>query len=388
MDFIKQTFQVPFTYNVYFTRQLFEPDNLLLAEYFSAQPSQGNQAKVLFVLDAGLVAHRPDLTGQIHTYFEKYDQVALVPEILTIAGGEEAKNSETHYLRIVDAINRFGIDRHSYLIAIGGGAVLDAVGYAAAIAHRGIRHIRIPTTVLSQDDSGVGVKNGINYQGKKNFLGTFAPPVAVINDFSFLTSLSHRQWCSGISEAVKVALIKDAVFFEWIEAHTEQLTRRDEGAMEYLIKRSASLHLEHISSNDPFEKGSSRPLDFGHWSAHKLEQISGFDVLHGEAVSIGIALDTLYSALEGRISVADANRVIEVLVALDLPISHALIEPGPGTNALLNGLEEFREHLGGRLTVMLLDAIGQGVEVHELNASLIIASAAQLRERTNQLNLT
>src|SRR5258708_39713117 len=167
---------------------------------------------------------------------------------------------------------------------MGGGAVLDLGGSAAAVSHRGIRHIRIPTTVLAQNDSGVGVKKGINYFNKKNFLGTFAPPVAVFNDANWLTTLADRDWRSGIAEAVKVALIRDAAFFDWIEEHTGQLVRRDLPGMNQLIRRCAELHLQHFAGGVPFALGPSRPLDFGHCSAHKLEQLTGLEILHGEAV--------------------------------------------------------------------------------------------------------
>ena len=132
------------------------------------------------------------------------------------------------------------IDRHSYVVAIGGGAVLDAVGYAAATAHRGVRLVRVPTTTLSQDDSAVGVKNGINAFGKKNFVGTFAPPHAVLNDFDLLTTLDDRDWRAGISEAVKVALLKDSAFFAWIEQHARELDERSLDAMAMLVHRCAA----------------------------------------------------------------------------------------------------------------------------------------------------
>src|SRR5690606_29036842 len=135
----------------------------------------------------------------------------------------------------------YHIDRHSYVIAIGGGAVLDAVGLAAATAHRGIRHIRIPTTVLSQNDSGVGVKNGVNLFDSKNFFGTFVPPFAVLNDYDFIESLPEREKRSGIAEAVKVALIRDRVFFEWLEASVGERARFDAQAMAYMIQRCAEL---------------------------------------------------------------------------------------------------------------------------------------------------
>ena len=374
MEYLEQSFLVPFNYRVYFTENLFHPENSVLADFFAEMVPAGETAKLLIVADQGVMSAHPTLGSAIRSHFES-GQVKLTGDVLVIPGGEAVKNDEQYVSQVIDAVDRYGIDRHSYVMAIGGGAVLDTVGYAAAIAHRGIRHIRVPTTVLSQNDSGVGVKNGINYRGKKNFLGTFVPPVAVFNDFAFLAALDTKQWRCGIAEAVKVALIKDAAFFEWLEKHAAELADRDGVGMQYLVKRCAALHMEHIRSGDPFEKGSSRPLDFGHWAAHKLEQLTGFELLHGEAVSVGIALDSVYSALSGKISLPDAERIVRVLQTCGLPISHPLLE---GNDVLLHGLEEFREHLGGRLTIMLLRAIGVGEEVHEMEPSLIRKAAEKL----------
>jgi len=379
---IKQKFSVSYQYDIHFTSGLFTPENRLLSDFFAAR-LEGSVPKLLVVIDEGVATHHPALIERIQDYFESETAVQLVGEIGVVPGGETIKNQSEHVDRIIESVDRYGIDRHSYIMAIGGGAVLDAVGYTATIAHRGIRHLRVPTTVLSQNDSGMGVKNGINYRGKKNFIGTFSPPVAVFNDNLFLLTLNDRAWVSGISEAVKVALIKDAAFFDWIENHAGSLYRRDSDAMDYLIFRCAELHLQHIAGADPFEFGSSRPLDFGHWSAHKLEQLSGFEVLHGEAVAIGIALDTVYSVLIGMLPPSDAQRVLTVLQELGLPIFHPLLENTGEVHPLLSGLEEFREHLGGRLTIMLLKAIGRGVEVHELNEAEVLRAAAALQAGVN-----
>lgn len=371
MEYLQQSFSVPFTYRVYFTSSLFAESNLLLNDCLVNQGIAGSVKKIFFVVDAGVAASHPGLLAQIKHYFAVHHTVKLVNEILVLPGGEAAKNNETYFNQVVDAVNTYGIDRHSYIAAIGGGSILDLVGYAAAVSHRGIKLIRIPSTVLSQNDSGVGVKNGINYCGKKNFLGTFAPPFAVFNDEQFLLTLSERDWRSGISEAVKVALIKDAAFFEWLEANAAALAARDLAAMKYLIHRCAALHLQHIAGKDPFESGSSRPLDFGHWSAHKLEQLSNFEILHGEAVAMGIAMDTLYSQLSGRLSAAEAIRILQVLKKLGFDLTHSLMEVSKEDSPILLGLQEFREHLGGRLTIMLLEAIGKGVEVHEMDTDLL-----------------
>lgn len=374
MEFLQQSFNVRFEYKVFFTTHLFDRSNPLLRNFFESAARAEVVQKVLVVLDEGFAMHHPGLLDSIRNYFKGNEALKLVEEIVMLPGGEMVKNSETWFRKIIDAVNAHGIDRHSYLVAIGGGSVLDVAGYAAAVSHRGVRHVRIPTTVLSQNDSGVGVKNGINFYRKKNFLGTFAPPVAVLNDYHFLTSLSLEEWRSGISEAVKVALIKDKLFFEWLEQHAEKLASRDMQSMQYLIHRCAELHLQHIAGADPFETGSSRPLDFGHWSAHKLEQLSGFSLRHGEAVAIGIALDSVYSFFSGRLEEISMLRIIRVLQVLGFEITHPLLESTNENSVLLQGLTEFREHLGGRLTIMLLRDIGKGEEVHEIDPKLVSQS--------------
>ncbi|MBD1363793.1 3-dehydroquinate synthase [Mucilaginibacter sp. ZT4R22] len=370
MHHLQQSFTVQFNYQVFFTAGLFEPGNTLLSSFLSNVKSNAHR-KIFFIIDSGVADAHPQLIQDIKNYFAINKEVKLVEHILIVAGGERVKNDISYFDHVLAAVNAYGVDRHSYIAAIGGGSVLDMVGYAAAVSHRGIKLIRIPTTVLSQNDSGIGVKNGINYFNKKNFLGTFAPPVAVFNDERFLATLSDREWRSGISEAIKVALIKDADFFKWIEENAGLLTRRDMAAMNHLIWRCASLHMEHIAGADPFESGSSRPLDFGHWSAHKLECLSNFDVKHGEAVALGIALDTVYSNLSGRLSSAASRRVVDLLMALGFEVTHPLLQVNEGTSPIMDGLEEFREHLGGELTIMLLVAIGKGEETHEMDAGLL-----------------
>jgi 3-dehydroquinate synthase len=378
MDYLQQTFNVRFEYNIYFTENLFNPGNNVLRDYLNTRKTD-TVKKIFFAVDSGVTAHHPQLESQIREYFRREPGFHLIPEILVIPGGEGAKNDESLFYKIIDAVNVHGIDRHSYIVAIGGGSVLDLVGFAAAVAHRGIRHIRIPTTVLSQNDSGVGVKNGINYAAKKNFLGTFSPPAAVFNDFRFLTTLTDEEWRSGMSEAVKVALIRDAGFFTWLRQNADALSQRDMEAMKYLVKQCAQLHIEHIAGGDPFELGSSRPLDFGHWSAHKVEQLSNFTIRHGEAVAMGIALDSAYSHLSGRLSEEDAKSIIHLLKKLKFALSHPLMEINDEKSPVLTGLDEFREHLGGKLTIMLLEAIGKGEEVHQLDTKLLRRASEWLK---------
>lgn len=380
MEFLRQVFDIRFQYDVYFTNGLFKTENPVFATFLRNSRRGNVVRKMLFVLDSGVVEHHPLLVQEIKNYLAEEPDVRLVEEMILLPGGELTKNTPEYFEQILAAINRDGIDRHSYLVAVGGGSVLDVAGYAAAVAHRGIRHIRIPTTVLSQNDSGVGVKNGINYFNKKNFLGTFTPPVAVFNDSDFLMTLSDAEWRSGISEAIKVALIKDAAFFAWLEANAAKMVGRDMDAMKYQIKRCAELHLQHIAGADPFESGSSRPLDFGHWSAHKLEQLSNFSIRHGEAVAIGIAMDTVYSFFSGRLKEASMKRVLKLIRTLGFPLTDPLLEVTDERSPLLQGLNEFREHLGGRLTIMLLKDIGVGEEVHEIDPALVSKASEWIKE--------
>lgn len=383
---IQQAVRVSFRYPVHFTTDLFAPGNSLLRDLLAADPAAAGPSKMLCVVDRGVAEHHPGLPPAITAYFQSLDgAVALVTPPLIITGGESIKNDPTQVMAIHRAIHEYGIDRHAYVLAVGGGAVLDMVGYAASTAHRGVRLIRVPTTVLSQNDSGVGVKNSVNAFGKKNFLGTFAPPFAVLNDFAFLTTLSDREWRAGISEAIKVALLKDPEFFAFLEEHASALVARDMLAMRWLVYRCAQLHLEHIAtSGDPFELGSSRPLDFGHWAAHKLEQLSDYELRHGEAVAVGLALDATYSWLAGLLPEADWRRILALVTAVGLPVYVPELDlpapDRPGGRAVLAGLAEFREHLGGQLTIMLLDGIGRGREVHAMDKERIVAAIALLSE--------
>lgn len=384
MSVVQKTIRVDYHLRVFFTEEVFDVANLVLKQAMAGEKI-GQTKKALLVLDEALAQTQPDLARTIENYFTSHaDALRLVCSPLIIEGGERTKNSDFHVSEIHSQIDRQHIDRHSYVIAVGGGALLDMVGFAAATAHRGIRHIRIPTTTLSQADSGVGVKNGINAFGKKNFIGSFAPPYAVINDFQLLDSLSPRDKRAGYVEAVKVALIRDRQFFESLEQDAKALRDFEPEAMQKLIRRCAELHLEHISSSgDPFEFGTARPLDFGHWSAHKLEQLSEYQVRHGEAVAIGIALDVIYARLMGYLDAAATERVLRLLETLgfELFASEMLHVNSQNSLLVIDGLEEFREHLGGELTITLLKQIGKGFEVHEMNLPKVVEALYELKQR-------
>jgi 3-dehydroquinate synthase len=375
-------FAVPFEYEVRFTRNVFAPDNLALLEALSRREPD-KRHRCFFVLDAGVARAWPELASAARGYVSAHrGRLELAGEPLIVPGGEASKNDPAEVVRVQRALADHGIDRHAFCIIAGGGAVLDMAGFAAATVHRGVRLVRLPTTVLAQNDSGVGVKNGVNAFGFKNFVGSFAPPFAVVNDFDFLSTLSPRDRVAGMAEAVKVALVRDAAFFDWLCEHSARLAALEPEATAYMVERCARLHVEHIcSSGDPFEFGSARPLDFGHWAAHKLEGLTQHRLRHGEAVAIGIALDTRYSLEAGLLRDGHATRIVSLLRELGFRLydgAFELLDP-QGVPRVLEGLREFQEHLGGELTVSLLRAPGVAVDVHHMDPALIQRCIAWLR---------
>ncbi|GAA5132820.1 3-dehydroquinate synthase [Prosthecobacter algae] len=379
---LEKKIRLEYAHRILFTRDVFAAANtticdLLLLDHPNKVP------RVLVFVDDHVASANPQLLDSIRSYARAHAEVLdLAGEPVILPGGEPCKNDFSLVQQCWQAINDAGLDRHSYVFVIGGGAALDLVCFAAATAHRGIRHVRFPTTTLSQGDGGVGVKNGVNYFEKKNWVGSFAVPFAVVNDFAFLESLPERERRNGIIEAIKVSLIRDRAFFEEIEQIAPALARLEQPALERVVQRSAELHVEHIATGgDPFELGSARPLDFGHWAAHKLEQITHFAVTHGEAVAIGMAVDLLYSVKKGILDSPTAQRVLRLVEQIGFDTYHpSLIAEGrTGEPTILEGLEEFREHLGGELTVTLVPKVGQKLEVHEMDRELILEAVEELR---------
>ena len=375
-----------FPYRLCLTRNVLAADNTTLvralvasADMFDAPcevplARSPNLARTLFFVDDNLP---PKLHHRIREYAQTHhSHIQLAGPIHTVPGGEQCKNDWKMFDTVCRAIHDAHLCRQSYVVAIGGGAVLDLVGFAASTVHRGVRFVRVPTTTLAQADAGVGVKNGINAFGKKNFLGTFSPPWAVIMDAQLLDTLSDRDWRSGFSEVIKISLVKDRTFFEQIVASTPKLMLRDMDTAQIIVRRSAHLHLQHITEgNDPFETGSGRPLDFGHWAAHKIEQLSNYRLRHGEAVAIGIGIDVMYSAIIGLLSWFDAQRIKDALTGFGFVLTDNLLHDG---STLLEGLDEFREHLGGPLTVTLLTGIGRSIDVHEMDRQRLLEAIEQL----------
>jgi 3-dehydroquinate synthase len=359
-------FSVPFVHRLRFTQDVLNTDQDVLLNVL--EPSGNQLPRVQFWLDECVADAVPELRTRVESFCRNHADRFLTPgNIQTVPGGEVVKN-DIHILeRMLKCINHADLDRRSYIVVVGGGAVLDAVGFAAAIAHRGIRLVRVPTTTLAQADSGVGVKNSVNLFQKKNWVGSFAVPWAVINDAKLLSTLPDRDFVCGFSEAVKVSLLKEPELFDDLCRHAAQIRNRNAQITEPIIRRSAIHHLNHITKGgDPFESLEARPLDYGHWSAHKLEVMTDFGLRHGEAVGIGVAVDTVYSSLVHGLPEVDADRVLNCLAEMGLPLDHPALHE---TDELFAGLEEFRQHLGGRLTITMLEAVGKPIDVHEIDES-------------------
>ncbi len=376
-DTLDVSFSVPARHRLRFTHDVLGADQQVLADLL--EPSGEAPAKVQFWLDEHVAQARPDLHHKLWAFLKTHGRrVTSAGNVQIIPGGEAVKNDVHIVERMLKVFNAADLDRRSYVVVIGGGAVLDAVGFAAAIAHRGIRLVRLPTTTLAQADSGIGVKNSINLFGKKNWIGTFAIPWGVVNDAELLSTLSNRDFICGFSEAVKVSSLQDAAMFDELCQTASRIRQRDMTAARPMIRASAVLHLNHITrGGDPFEANEARPLDFGHWSAHKLEVMSDFSLRHGEAVAIGVAIDTLYSSRVHGLPREDAQRVLTCLRELGFMLHHPVLAD---SNTLFAGLEEFRQHLGGRLTLTMLAAIGRAIDVHEIDRSEMAAAIEEVAE--------
>ncbi len=349
---------------------------------------EGRRHRVKVFIDSGIESADKGFHSHVKAYVEgRSERLQMAGPIDLVPGGAKAKRDWDLLHHVMGRIAESHLCRQSYVLAIGGGSMLDMVGLAASLVHRGVRLVRAPSTVLSQNDAGIGVKTGIDDHGMKNFAGTFTPPFAVLNDFHLLRTLEMEHWIGGVAEAYKVAILKDQRFFRYLQSNAEKLAQRDEAAIQRVIKQCAVLHLEHIGKNgDPFEFGSARPLDFGHWSAHRLEMLSKHRMGHGQAVSVGIALDTCYACRMGMISIEERDSILGALERTGLPVFSDLLEArsADGTPALLKGLDDFREHLGGMLTITLPTAIGRTTEVNEMNPGVIEAAVLHLKDRISR----
>lgn len=232
--------------------------------------------------------------------------------------GEEHKNVatiETIYETLIQA----HFDRKDLLIALGGGVTGDMCGFAAATYLRGIDFIQVPTTLLSQVDSSIGGKTGVDFKQYKNMVGAFYMPKLVYMNLHTLYSLPEEHFYAGIGEILKHGLIKDAAYFQWMVANKDSILAKDIEVLEEMIYQSCQIKRQ-VVENDPKEKGERALLNFGHTIGHAIEKLSDFQLIHGYCVSVGVASASYLSAQRGHISVEDRETICDVLKSFHLPV--------------------------------------------------------------------
>ncbi|MCF1182414.1 3-dehydroquinate synthase [Marichromatium gracile] len=294
---------------------------------------------------------------------------------VVLPDGEQYKTLEV-WNRIFDALLDARFARDCTLIALGGGVVGDMAGFAAACYQRGVPFIQVPTTLLSQVDSSVGGKTGINHPAGKNMIGAFHQPLAVIADTETLDTLPQRELSAGLAEVLKYGLIRDPSFLDWLESHMAELLSRDPEALAHAIRRSCEIKAQ-IVAEDELESGQRALLNLGHTFGHAIETASGYgNWLHGEAVGAGMCMAADLSARMGWLAEADVERVRSLVTCAGLPT-----EPPPELDA-----ERFRELmavdkkvLDGRLRLVLLTAVGEAVISDEIDQDQLMATLSARR---------
>lgn len=296
---------------------------------------------------------------------------------ITVASGEASK-SYASLTRVCDAILESRIERGDLVVALGGGVVGDLAGFAAAVLRRGVRLVQAPTTLLAQVDSSVGGKTGINSPHGKNLVGAFHQPSLVLADTATLDTLPPREMRAGYAEVVKYGLVNDPEFFAWCEQNWRGLLRggpeRDHAVATSCRAKAA------IVVRDEREDGERMLLNLGHTFAHALERVTGYDaarLVHGEAVSIGLALAFRFSVRLDLCSGQDAGRVAGHLASVGLPTGLADVAGGSGSvDALLDAMAQDKKVKAGELTFILARGIGRGFIARGIEASAVQAFLA------------
>ena len=275
-------------------------------------------------------------------------------ESVVLPDGEEFKTLET-LNKVFDALLKAKFDRSSTLVALGGGVVGDITGYAAASYQRGVNFIQVPTSLLSQVDSSVGGKTGVNHELGKNMIGAFYQPKAVIIDVDTLDTLSDQEYSAGMAEVIKYGLLGNADFFSMLETNIESIMARNKDLIIEIIFNSCK-DKASIVALDEFERGKRALLNLGHTFGHGIENAFGYgNYLHGEAVSIGMVMATKLSMDEGYLSNEDAIRVESILSKADLPIS---IKKSIGSETLIEAMSLDKKSIDGKIRLVLLKALG------------------------------
>lgn len=311
--------------------------------------------KTFIVTDDNISVHWLEQT------LESLSAQGISPKVLEVPAGENTK-SFINLEKIIDQLLESKVDRDSLLIALGGGVIGDLAGFAGAVTLRGIKVVQVPTTLLSQVDSSVGGKTGINVRQGKNLVGSFYQPSLVAIDTQVLKTLPPRQLFAGYAEVVKYGLIKDCSFFDWLELNGKKVLEGDKLAQQFAIFTSCRIKAEIVEADEK-EQDLRAILNFGHTFGHALEAEAGYDgnLLHGEAVSIGMVMAIELSKNLGHLSGQDAGRAVEYIRSIGLPTNINSIE---GSNSwhpdgLIQHMQHDKKVSNGQLRFVLIKGIGE-----------------------------
>jgi 3-dehydroquinate synthase len=361
-------YQLQESYPVINTEGLLDPGNRLLA-------AQCPNMRATVVLDSNV----DKLYGARINAYLRANSISYSPVVLAAT---EMEKDLAAVLRICAAAEETIAGRRDPFIAIGGGIVQDVTGFAASMFRRGVPFIRVPTTLIGIVDAGVGVKQGINWMGHKNFLGAFYPPQLVLNDLAFLQTLELRQWRCGLAEMIKMGIVRDAPLFGLLETHySDFLSRQITDPVRRTIDMAIMGMLEELQPNI-YEWDLERRVDFGHAFGHILEIQSQFSLHHGEAVAIDMALSTHIAYQRGECDENTLKRILLLLAKAGLPLYHVACDP----QRIWNGLADVAAHRGGKLNLVVPTGIGSAAFLDRIKLAELKAAVAFMRTEMEKTN--
>ena len=310
--------------------------------------------------------------NEFEEFVQSINKLTTTLNFIDIPGGDQTKNIN-QLNEIIEKVLTYGIDRQNVIIAFGGGVIGDIAGFAASILLRGINYIQVPTTLLSQVDSSVGGKTGINSKIGKNLIGSFHQPQAVLADINILKTLPNREFRAGFAEVVKYGLIKDLEFFNWLNQEYDSIFIYDKIKLQKMITKSCEIKAE-IIKNDEKEGGKRALLNLGHTFAHAIESFGNFDgrIIHGEAVSIGICLAFKLSNKLCFCSTDDTKKVINLFQKSKLPTSlNDIKKLSISTSGMIQKFKLDKKNRQNELTFILNKRIGESFIKHNVNVNVL-----------------
>jgi len=346
------TYQRPIEYEIVNAPNLFHPQNNALLSVGKTE-----NARRFVVVDGNVARY---YSAEIRNYFAYH---RIDAKIVAFPGGEENKSIES-YLSILHELDAFPIHRRDEpIIAIGGGVLTDVVGFVASSYRRGVPHIKVPTTLMGYVDASVGIKTGLNFNGNKNRLGSFEPPLRVFLDKSFLKTLPMRHILNGVCEIIKLAVIKDPELFTLLELRgADSIAARFQDEVGgSILDRAITGMIEELQPN-LFEGNLARKVDFGHTFSYGLETRHEADLLHGEAVLLDIIISALLARARSLLSEQDTGRIFQMIAGLGITLKADILDP----ELLWQSLEERIQHRNGFQRVPLPAGIGNCVFVNDV----------------------